>query len=329
MSRAGARRPHPDLTWVTPSGAAEMLVADIEEPVVAAATRTPFESARRVFVIEAVDTMNDQAANRMLKTLEEPPAFAHLMLLTDRREDVLATIASRCQHVRFDPLPAARRSPQMLAAEGCADGASERAGVRAPGAGRRGPGGAPGERGGRALRAGAEEFVRCGARGRDGERARGWSCWRSPGGGGERGRAARTCGWTRRARAAARARSANATSARRGGAPAGERRARTRTLDLGAAAWPSCGCATCCACGEGARELIYAVDRARRARAGRARLRRRRRRAQAIELVRETRALSLALNVSEELALEALAYRLQALAAGCGGPSGRLGGGLR
>ena len=59
-----ARGAHPDLTWVTPSGAAEMLVADIEEPVVAAATRTPFESARRVFVIEAVETMNDQAANR-------------------------------------------------------------------------------------------------------------------------------------------------------------------------------------------------------------------------------------------------------------------------
>src|SRR4029077_13974363 len=81
-----ARGSHPDLTWVRPSGAAEMLVADIEEPVVAAATRTPFESARRVFVIEGVDAMNDQAANRMLKTLEEPPAFVHLLLVTDRRE---------------------------------------------------------------------------------------------------------------------------------------------------------------------------------------------------------------------------------------------------
>ena len=56
----------------------------------AAATRTPFESSRRVFVIEGADTMNDQAANRMLKTLEEPPPFVHLVLLTDRREDVLA-----------------------------------------------------------------------------------------------------------------------------------------------------------------------------------------------------------------------------------------------
>src|SRR4051794_7336948 len=43
--RSGA---HPDLTWVAPTGAAQMLVSDIDEPVVGAATRTPFESARRV-----------------------------------------------------------------------------------------------------------------------------------------------------------------------------------------------------------------------------------------------------------------------------------------
>ncbi|MGA8354695.1 MAG: DNA polymerase III subunit, partial [Solirubrobacteraceae bacterium] len=102
------RGTHPDLTWVRPTGAAEMLVADIDEPVVAAATRTPFEAARRVFVIEGADAMNDRAANRLLKTLEEPPSFAHLILLADRRQDVLPTIVSRCQLVRFDPLtPAA------------------------------------------------------------------------------------------------------------------------------------------------------------------------------------------------------------------------------
>ncbi|WP_205696735.1 hypothetical protein [Conexibacter sp. SYSU D00693] len=93
---------HPDLTWVAPSGAAGMLVDDIDEPVVAAATRTPFESRRRVFVLERADTLNDQAANKMLKTLEEPPDFAHLVLLADSTAGVLATIASRCQHVRFE-----------------------------------------------------------------------------------------------------------------------------------------------------------------------------------------------------------------------------------
>ena len=83
------RDSHPDLTWVTPSGAAEMLVSDIDEPVVAAAARTPFESARRVFVIERAETMNDATANRMLKTLEEPPSFVHLILLSDRPGELL------------------------------------------------------------------------------------------------------------------------------------------------------------------------------------------------------------------------------------------------
>jgi DNA polymerase-3 subunit delta' len=97
--RSGA---HPDLTWVVPSGAHEILVSDIDGPVVAAASKTPFEATRRVFVIERVDELGDEAANRMLKTLEEPAPFVHLILLTDRLVEVLPTIRSRCQLVRFD-----------------------------------------------------------------------------------------------------------------------------------------------------------------------------------------------------------------------------------
>ena len=93
---------HPDLTWVTPSGAHEILVSDIDEAVVAAASKTPFEAQRRVFVIERADELGDEAANRLLKTLEEPARFVHLILLTDRLTEVLPTISSRCQLVRFD-----------------------------------------------------------------------------------------------------------------------------------------------------------------------------------------------------------------------------------
>ena len=76
---------HPDLTWVAPSGAHEMLRGDVDESVVAAAAHTPFEASYRVFVLERADTMNDQAANTLLKTLEEPPRYVVLLLLTDRR----------------------------------------------------------------------------------------------------------------------------------------------------------------------------------------------------------------------------------------------------
>src|ERR687891_1393875 len=97
---------HPDLTWVAPSGAHEMLRRDVAESVVSAAARTPFEAAHRVFVLERVDTMNDEAANALLKTLEEPPPYVVLLLLTDRPTQVLPTISSRCQPVRFDALGA-------------------------------------------------------------------------------------------------------------------------------------------------------------------------------------------------------------------------------
>src|ERR1700760_2025139 len=109
---------HPDLTWVRPSGAAEMLVGDIEEPVIGAASRTPFEAQRRVFVIEGADTMNDQAANKMLKTLEEPPPFAHLQLPTDKPGNTLPTIASRCQLVRFEAATPAELSTRLQTKHG-------------------------------------------------------------------------------------------------------------------------------------------------------------------------------------------------------------------
>jgi DNA polymerase III subunit delta' len=108
---------HPDLTWVRPTGAHVMRVSDVEEAVVAAAGRTPFESSRRVFVLERVETMNDEVANRLLKTLEEPPAFVHLILLSDSIGQVLETVVSRCQLVRFDPIP-----PERIAAGLEADG---------------------------------------------------------------------------------------------------------------------------------------------------------------------------------------------------------------
>src|SRR5215207_6812408 len=97
---------HPDLTWVAPSGAHEMLRRDVDEAVVAAAAHTPFEARHRIFVLERADVMNDEAANALLKTLEEPPGYVVLVLLTDRPSQVLPTIASRCQAVRFDALGA-------------------------------------------------------------------------------------------------------------------------------------------------------------------------------------------------------------------------------
>jgi len=299
-----ARGTHPDLTWVTPSGAAEMLVGDIDEPVVAAATRTPFESSRRVFVIEGADAMNDQAANRMLKTLEEPPPFVHLVLLTDRREDVLATIASRCQAVRFDPLPPAQiaarlRDTEPERAQACARLALGDARLAARLASEEGEG----------LRAGAEAFVRCILSGASGERR--WTGLLDVAK--AAGEVAGEAEGERLLQELELVPSKERKRYEREGSEArrrAERRARTQALDLTlrlAELWLRD--VLCIA--EGASECVYAVDRLvelgadAEGRSG-ASLR------CTVELVQDTR-LRLALNVSEELALEAVSYRVEAI----------------
>lgn len=61
----------------------------------------PYESSRRVVVIEDVHTMRPEAANSMLKTLEEPPEGNVLILTAETSRGVLPTISSRCQVVPF------------------------------------------------------------------------------------------------------------------------------------------------------------------------------------------------------------------------------------
>lgn len=65
----------------------------------------PFEGAARIFIVEDAEYMNDAASNALLKTLEEPPSTSHLVLTTTNPTALLATIRSRCQMIRFAPIP--------------------------------------------------------------------------------------------------------------------------------------------------------------------------------------------------------------------------------
>ena len=93
---------HPDLTEIVPQGAFTT-IGQVREVVRLAASR-PFEGARRVFILGA-DTLNVQAANALLKTLEEPEGETVFVLLANSREGVLPTILSRAQVLRFNPVP--------------------------------------------------------------------------------------------------------------------------------------------------------------------------------------------------------------------------------
>lgn len=97
--------PHPDLVWLVPRGA-QHLVDEVRERVIRASAYRPFEGGKRVFVVEAAEAMRDESQNALLKTLEEPPEFVHLILLSSEPEALLETISSRCQPVDFAPLSA-------------------------------------------------------------------------------------------------------------------------------------------------------------------------------------------------------------------------------
>jgi DNA polymerase-3 subunit delta' len=95
--------PHPDLVWLRPPGA-QHLVEDVREQVIRASSLSPAEGTRRVFVIEEAEDLRDESQNALLKTLEEPAPFAHLILVCSEPEQLAETILSRCAPIEFGPL---------------------------------------------------------------------------------------------------------------------------------------------------------------------------------------------------------------------------------
>ncbi len=310
---AGARarvasHAHPDLTWVAPSGAHEMLVGDVEEPVVAAAARTPFEAARRVFVLERADTLGEQAANKMLKTLEEPAPYVHLILLTDRLGEVLPTIVSRCQLVRFDPRPSAEVAERIATETGTAPTTARAAARLALGDARQAAWLAGSD--GAALRERGERFARAAL---DGTMAstRPWGSLLEAAEARARGAGERAGEGLDEAKQLApkkehrRLETETNERVRRA-----ERRERTAALDL-ALALVGRWYLDLAAIRWGAPELVANADRT-GALAADAEGRDPRRLSAAAELVEDTRC-RLQLNVTEELACEVLGYRLAVL----------------
>lgn len=64
----------------------------------------PFSGTRRVFIVEQAEKMNEESANSLLKVLEEPPSFTHIILVTSNPFLVLPTIRSRCQVLSFSTI---------------------------------------------------------------------------------------------------------------------------------------------------------------------------------------------------------------------------------
>lgn len=98
--RRAAGPGHPDLVVVEAEGRTAITVEQARR-VVAGASRAPFEAGRKVFLFEEAGAMNDEAANALLKTLEEPSPDTVFVLATESEDDLPETVASRCRTVVF------------------------------------------------------------------------------------------------------------------------------------------------------------------------------------------------------------------------------------
>ncbi|MEX0825421.1 MAG: hypothetical protein WD184_01490 [Acidimicrobiia bacterium] len=97
---------HPDLVLVEPDGRSALTV-DRARDTVARSVLTPVEATRKVFVFEEAGAMNDEAANALLKTLEEPSATTMFVLVVESLDDLPATVSSRSRTVFFGRVPEA------------------------------------------------------------------------------------------------------------------------------------------------------------------------------------------------------------------------------
>ncbi len=97
------RDAHPDVVIIEPEG--EVISIDAIRRLRADLALRPFEAERRVYLIRQAERLHQDAANALLKSLEEPPSYVVIILACGDRARLLPTIASRCQVVRFQSLP--------------------------------------------------------------------------------------------------------------------------------------------------------------------------------------------------------------------------------
>src|ERR671930_1318889 len=94
-----ARRTHPDLYVLEPLG--DQIRIDAVRELRRDLHMRPFEASRRVYLVFGAHVLNDEAADALLKDLEEPPGYAVIVLIADELGPLPETIRSRCQLVSF------------------------------------------------------------------------------------------------------------------------------------------------------------------------------------------------------------------------------------
>lgn len=96
---------HPDVSLIEPAEGKESIAIQQVRELRDAASLRPFQGASKVFIIAGAEALTDQAADALLKTLEEPPGGAAFILTAVDAEALPSTVVSRCQVVNLHPIP--------------------------------------------------------------------------------------------------------------------------------------------------------------------------------------------------------------------------------
>jgi len=93
---------HPDLHIIA-RGRSQIKIEDIRD-ILKQANFRPYEGKVKVFIIDNAHKLNIEAANSLLKVLEEPPADVLIILITHKPQNIIKTVLSRCKVIKFTPM---------------------------------------------------------------------------------------------------------------------------------------------------------------------------------------------------------------------------------
>ncbi len=96
---------HPDILYITHEKPGSISVDEIRSQLVVPMSVRPYYGSYKVFIIEDAHLMTPQAQNALLKTLEEPPAYGVILLLTENESGILDTVLSRMVRLRCGEVP--------------------------------------------------------------------------------------------------------------------------------------------------------------------------------------------------------------------------------
>ena len=95
---------NPDLIMITPDKPTTLSIDHIRQTLVNDVELKPYSNSHKVYIVEDAELMNNAAQNAILKTIEEPPEYAVIILLTTNISALLQTVLSRCVKLDIQPL---------------------------------------------------------------------------------------------------------------------------------------------------------------------------------------------------------------------------------